>query len=118
MLRNQSFMWELKVLSKVSIFAWRFILGRLPTRQQAKIRGILVDDRECCCVFCFNVLEDSIHLFDSCPFTRRIWSKIGQWLGISDKMTNEELRSFFEHFDKIKAKDERLTVDLIWFAVL
>lgn len=33
-------------------------------------------------------------------------------------MTNEELWRFFEHFDKIKEKDDRLIVGVIWLAVL
>lgn len=50
-LRKPGFMWELKVPSKIRIFAWRFILGRLSTRDQLKKRGILVEDRDfCMCV--------------------------------------------------------------------
>ncbi|XP_058757865.1 uncharacterized protein LOC131631101 [Vicia villosa] len=84
-LNRLNFMWDLIVPSKIAFFAWRFILDRLPTWDHLKSRGILLDDSECYCVFCFQVLETSSHLFDDCVFSDRIWSKIGQWLGISEK---------------------------------
>ncbi|XP_058757877.1 uncharacterized protein LOC131631117 [Vicia villosa] len=117
-LRKLGLIWRLKVLSKVSIFAWRLILGRLLTRENLKNRGILVEDRDCCCVFCFKALESSNHLFESCPFTTRIWNKVGDWLGNSVKITIEELKNFGEHLEKIKALEEQLTVGVIWLAIV
>ncbi|XP_058784991.1 uncharacterized protein LOC131659888 [Vicia villosa] len=117
-LSKLGFMWKLKVPSKVSIFAWRYILGRLPTRDQLNNRRILVGDRDCCYAFYFNAMENSNHLFVSCPFTSRILIKVGDWLGNLVTLTNVELRSYVDHFDKIKAIDERLTVEVIWLAVL
>ncbi|XP_058775087.1 uncharacterized protein LOC131649341 [Vicia villosa] len=38
-IRRMRFMWELKVPSKVGSFAWRYILGRLLTKDQLKLRG-------------------------------------------------------------------------------
>ncbi|XP_058726222.1 uncharacterized protein LOC131597548 [Vicia villosa] len=64
------------------------------------------------------VLEDAFHLFDGCPTTRRIWSKVGEWIGSSVNLSNKELRNYLDHFTKIKAVDERLTVGIIWSAVL
>src|SRR4051812_1495595 len=99
-------MWKLKVPFNVSIFAWRFILGRLPTRDQLKNRGILVDDRDYCCVLCFNVMDSSNHLFELCPYTIIIWYKVGVWLGILGKLTIDELKNFGDNFDKFKALEE------------
>lgn len=59
------FMWKMKVPSKVSIYAWRFILGRLPARDQLKNRCILVEERDCCCVFlfhCYGELQSSLRV--------------------------------------------------------
>ncbi|XP_058741966.1 uncharacterized protein LOC131614391 [Vicia villosa] len=117
-LRRIKFVWKIRVPSKVGIFGWRFVLGRLPTREQLKIRGIIVDDIDCCCVFCFQEMETSSPHFDSCPFTRRIWNKVGQWIGDNVNLQNEDLRNFLDHFDKIKAVKERLTVGVIWIAVM
>ncbi|XP_058746506.1 uncharacterized protein LOC131619428 [Vicia villosa] len=117
-LNRLTFMWKLNVPSKVAIFAWRLILDRLPTRDHLKSKGILIDDNVCCCAFCPHVLETSSHLFDDCVISDRIWRKISQWIGISGKLTTAELKNFSNHFEKIKAKDERLTVGVIWLAVL
>lgn len=117
-LTKLGFMWKLKIPSKVSTFAWKYILSRLPTRDQLKKRGILVDDRDICYVFCFNAMENPNHLFVSCPYTSRIWNKVGTWMGNPVTLLNDELKNFGDHFDKIKALEERLIVGVIWLAVL
>ncbi|XP_058786284.1 uncharacterized protein LOC131660936 [Vicia villosa] len=111
-------MWDIKAPSKVKIFAWRLILDRLPTKDQLKKRGILDTDRDCCCVFCSQEEESSKHLFDSCPITRNIWSRVGGWLGNSCNLSIEELPSFFTVSEKIKGVEERLTLGVIWLAVV
>lgn len=45
-------------------------------RDILKARGILVDDLDTCCVFCFQSTENSSHLFDECLITSRIWTKV------------------------------------------
>lgn len=92
----------MKAPSKVNVFVWRLILERNPTRDQLKKRGILVEDRDYVCVFCFRASENSNHLFDLCPITSRIWEKIGEWIGELVSFTNVELRSFLFFFDKVK----------------
>lgn len=101
-LRRIIFMWKLKVPSKVGIFIWRYLLGRLRTREQLKNRGILVEESDCGCVFCFQVLEDAHHIFDSLLFTRRIWSKVGECIGTSVGLSNEELRNYSDHYEKLR----------------
>lgn len=58
-------------------------------------------------------MENSFHVFDGCPITRRIWNKVGQWLEDLVVLLNEELRNYVNHFDKVKAVKERLTVGVI-----
>ncbi|XP_058755197.1 uncharacterized protein LOC131628381 [Vicia villosa] len=117
-LKKLSFLWQLSVPSKVGIFGWRFVLGRLPTRDLLKARGIIGNDSECGCVFCSSVPENLSHLFDSCSVTRGIWTKVGQWLGDSVNLSLEELRNFLDHADKVKAKEDRLTVGIIRLSTL
>lgn len=76
-LRRISFMWKIIVPSKVGIFGWRYVLGRLPTRDQLKVRGAIVDDIDFCCVLCFHDLENTNHLFGCYPLTKIIWTKVG-----------------------------------------
>lgn len=63
-------------------------------------------------------MENFHHLFDSFSFIRRIWNKVGEWLGDSVNLSNDELRNYLDYFDKIKTVDERLTVGVIWTAVM
>lgn len=63
-------------------------------------------------------MENSFRLFDGFPMTRRIWIKVGQWLGDAVILSNENLRNYVNHFDKVKAGEERLTVGVFWIAVL
>ncbi|XP_058783901.1 uncharacterized protein LOC131658647 [Vicia villosa] len=113
-----NFMWDIKAPSKVKIFAWRLILDRLPTRDQLKKRRILDNDRDCCLVLCSGEEESSKHLFESCPITRKIWNRVGGWIGDSCKLSIEELSSFFTVAEKIKGVEERLTIGVIWLAVV
>ncbi|XP_058749960.1 uncharacterized protein LOC131622973 [Vicia villosa] len=111
-------LWNLKAPSKVKIFVWRLILDRNPTRHQLKKKRILITPSDCCCVFCSSAEEDSNHLFVGCPVLEKVWEKIGVWIGTSISLSNLELRNYLAFFDKIKVLDERLTVGIIWMAVV
>ncbi|XP_058740984.1 uncharacterized protein LOC131629575 [Vicia villosa] len=112
--KKLSFLWNLEAPSKVKVLSWRMVLGRNPTRNQIKRRGILRDDNDCCCVFCFRHEEDSNHLFVDCPILDKLWEKVGVWIGNSISLSNLELRNYLAFFDKIKVLDERLIVGGIW----
>ena len=45
-------LWKLKILAKVSIFAWRLIRDRLPTKTNLRRRQVLINDA--LCPFCRN----------------------------------------------------------------
>ncbi|XP_058731364.1 uncharacterized protein LOC131603122 [Vicia villosa] len=117
-LRRLDFMWKLKVPSKVSIFAWRFILDRLPTRDILQRRGILSGNNDSGCALCFSFLESSAHLFDQCFYSTKVWEKVGNWLGVLDRLNIEELKYFGDNFDKIRTGEERLMVGIVWMAVI
>lgn len=53
-LRKISFVWKLKVPSKVGIFGWRYVFGRLPTRELLKARRIIIEELDPCCFFLFS----------------------------------------------------------------
>ena len=57
-------LWKLRILAKTSIFAWRLIRDRLPTKSNLRRRHVEVNDLMC--PFCGNKEEDAAHLFFNC----------------------------------------------------
>ncbi|CAI8598427.1 unnamed protein product [Vicia faba] len=94
----------------------RLTFNRLPTRDQLVRRGIVIDDREKSCVFCFREEQSKAHLFGLCVVTRRIWSNGGIWLGRNLELSNEELASFILNCHKVKKKKIRTLLG--WFGWL
>lgn len=64
---------------------------------------------------CFYASEEEsiTHLF-----ARGIWDKIESWISSRDDIVREELRMFLVYSHLIKNLDDRLTVGLIWLAVV
>jgi hypothetical protein len=60
---------------KVSIFAWRLLRDRLPTRVNLAARGILTPEAHMCVSSCGGV-ESAQHLFLSCNFFGSLWSLV------------------------------------------
>jgi len=57
--------WHNQVPLKVSVFAWRLVLDRLPTKSNLVARGVLSSDMASCIAGC-GLFETSQHLFLSC----------------------------------------------------
>ena len=63
---NLELIWHKHVPLKVSIFAWRLLRDRLPTKEKLANRGIISLEARLCIAGCEHVEEIS-HLFLSCP---------------------------------------------------
>jgi hypothetical protein len=74
--------WHKQVPLKVSIFAWRLLRNRLPTKDNLCVRGVIPHDNQHCVFGCGDV-ETAQHLFRSCPFYVALWGQIRSWLGIA-----------------------------------
>ena len=57
-------LWKLKISPKTSVFAWRLIKDRLPTKLNLRRRQVEVSDT--LCPFCCNYEEGAVHLFFKC----------------------------------------------------
>ncbi|GAU21296.1 hypothetical protein TSUD_287060 [Trifolium subterraneum] len=57
--------WHKQVPLKVSIFAWRLLRDRLPTKSNLAIRGIIIPEAQSCVTGC-GEMETTQHLFISC----------------------------------------------------
>lgn len=79
---NNQFLWLQEVPLKVSIFAWRLFLNRVPTRDKLLQRRALTIDEQGCVANCGSN-EDKDHLFINCVFFGGLWPLIAGWLGFS-----------------------------------
>ncbi|CAJ2656345.1 unnamed protein product [Trifolium pratense] len=75
-------LWLNDVPSKVSIFGWRLLLSRLPTRMALARKSILVNPHELCCIFCFEEQEELSHVLFNCSFSQKLWKRIFKWMNV------------------------------------
>jgi hypothetical protein len=64
----EDLIWHRQVPAKVSIFAWRLLRDRLPTKSNLVTRGILSLDLHFC--------ETAHHLFLSCSTFGSLWGSV------------------------------------------
>ncbi|XP_058785013.1 uncharacterized protein LOC131659917 [Vicia villosa] len=116
-LKAMSRLWDSLVPSKILVFGWRCIKDRIATRDHLSIRGIITDDNNKVCMFCFGQTETMDHLMVRCPFIKMVWSRIFAWLGIervnSQNMVDHLLRFCDLLADKVRPKK----IILIWLAM-
>ncbi|XP_058734139.1 uncharacterized protein LOC131605852 [Vicia villosa] len=110
-------MWDLKLPPKIKVFAWRFFIDRLPTRDQLLKRGVaLVSCPNC--VLCGSSLESSSHLFFNCQEVKAVWNHVFFWLGIPEEINVEDLFCFEVIQDKVKCSKRRITINFVWVATI
>lgn len=62
--------WKLGVHPRVSLFIWKIVWGRLPTRQMLRERGM---DIQSTCPSCGTEEETMVHTLFLCPIARQAW---------------------------------------------
>ncbi|XP_058762860.1 uncharacterized protein LOC131636242 [Vicia villosa] len=110
-------MWDLKLPPKIKLFAWRFFIDRLPTKDQLLKRGVSNVSNPIC-DFCGNLLESSSHLFFLYQEVKEIWNHIFVWLGIPEKINIEEFVLFGDLQEKVKNIKRRTMINFVWFATI
>jgi hypothetical protein len=86
--------WLNDVPSKVAVFGWRLLQGRLPTKSALQYKGILLNPHDLPCAFCVLSPEDCTHLFFHCLFTKRVWEAVFRWIGKSLPVN----ATYWQHF--------------------
>jgi hypothetical protein len=81
-------LWSANVPSKVNIFGWRLLLGKLPTREALYSKGIITNQVDRSCVFCRNEVEDIDHVFFKCNVSATVWEYIFKWVGVNTPAFN------------------------------
>ncbi|CAJ2642357.1 unnamed protein product [Trifolium pratense] len=74
----ENLIWHPQVPLKVSIFAWRLLRDRLPTRSNLVNRGVLSSTADSC-VFGCGATESAHHLFLSCSIAGSLWDLVRAW---------------------------------------
>ncbi|XP_045810476.1 uncharacterized protein LOC123904919 [Trifolium pratense] len=110
--------WHRQVPLKVSIFAWRLLRDRLPTKANLVTRGILSEAAHHCVSGCGGV-ESAHHLFLSCSTFGALWSLVSSWIG-SSLVTAQTLSDHFVQFTGSAGglRAQRSFMQLIWLAVV
>ncbi|GAU19474.1 hypothetical protein TSUD_77180 [Trifolium subterraneum] len=79
---TEDLIWHKQIPLKVSIFAWRLLRNRLPTKDNLANRGIITAEAQSCVAGC-GALESAQHLFISCNTFGSLWTSVRSWLGVS-----------------------------------
>lgn len=109
-----SLIWHHQVPLKVSLFAWRLLRDRLPTKDNL-VRRRVIDSEASLCVSDCGMSETAQHLFLSCDAFSPLWSLVRQWLGIIGVDTNVLLDHFLQFVNLIGGgKTTRDFFQLIW----
>ncbi|GAU31969.1 hypothetical protein TSUD_359140 [Trifolium subterraneum] len=105
--------------SKVIIFSWQTLPGRLPTRENLVRRGVLPLDASAQCPCCDGEIESEDHLLVTCPLARAVWSLVHRWFVVISVVPST-LSSMCESFLKIcrKGKNGTKGVLLVWHSVI
>jgi len=87
--------WHKQVPFKVSIFAWRLIRDRLPTKTNLIARRVLSADRSLCVAGCGHP-ETAQHLFLLCDTFSVLWHMLRDWIGCWGVDANNISDHFFQ----------------------
>ncbi|MCI26684.1 heat-shock protein, partial [Trifolium medium] len=108
--------WHPQVPLKVSVFAWRLLRDRLPTKSNLVTRGILSSAAHHCVSGC-GTAESTHHLFIFCSTFGSIWDLVRSWIDIS----STGFTSIRDHFVQFTlsaggSRARRSFLQLIWLA--
>jgi len=79
--------WHKKVPLKVSIFVWRLLHDRLPTKSNLVNRGVISSEASLCVSGC-DIIESAQHLFLSCSNFASLWPLVRDWIGFMGMDSN------------------------------
>ncbi|GAU39392.1 hypothetical protein TSUD_295470 [Trifolium subterraneum] len=108
--------WNKVVPLKLSLFAWRLLNNRLPSKENLNRRGMHLEDSELCLGGC-GVAETIDHLVVGCDMSSSLWIKILNWLGIFGPLPNvvtDHVSQFCNIFPI--GKVSQIEFQVIWLA--
>jgi len=99
---------------KVSVFVWRLLRDRLPTKANLAIRWVISVEDSLCVAGCGHV-ETADHLFLSCSTFSPLWQHVREWIGyvgVDSNIIADHLVQF-THFSGV-GKAKCSFMQLVW----
>ncbi|PNX58114.1 heat shock protein [Trifolium pratense] len=110
--------WHPQVPLKVSIFTWRLLRDRLPSKVNLVTQGVLSSTAHSCVFGCGEV-ESAHHLFISCSTIGSLWDLVRSWIGISLVEFTTPRDHFVQFaFSAGGSRARRSFLQLIWLACI
>jgi hypothetical protein len=108
--------WQRQVPLKVSVFTWRLLRQRLPTRDNLLRRGIIYQDGTFCIGGC-GCAETAAHLILQCEVFGSVWHYVYRWVGISF-IAPATIGDHFQQFGQLAglSRSTHSFMTLIWHA--
>jgi len=88
-------LWKLKVPNKISVFAWRLLNDRLPTKANLQRQQIEINESNC--PFCRSMDKNVGHLFFHCSKIIPVWWESWSWVNIVGVSPMNPKQHFFQH---------------------
>ena len=88
-------LWKLRIPPKSSVFAWRLIRDRLPTKLNLRRRQVVVNDM--LCPFYSNNEDDATHLFFNCSKILFLWWESLSWINLVGAFSQNPRDHFLQH---------------------
>jgi len=104
--QNSELIWHKQVSLNVSIFPWRLLRDRLPTKENLAKRGIISVDSRMCCAGCEHA-EDLKHVFLICPYYGALWPLVRAWLrieGVESQVISDHFSQFIYYAGVLKSR--------------
>ncbi|KAK2361308.1 hypothetical protein QL285_086472 [Trifolium repens] len=112
----EDLVWHKQVPLKISIFAWRLLRDRLPTKSNLVARGIISPEDQFCVFGCGGV-ESAQHLFLSCSTFGSLWPLVRSWIGFSTVDAHTLPAHFVQFTYSVGGlRARRSFLQLIWLA--
>jgi len=98
----------------VSIFAWRLLRDRIPTKSNLLARGV-IDAQACLCAAGCGIVENARHLFLECSCFGSIWPLLRSWIGF-DGVDHNIISDHFTQFTYCTGvlKSRKSYLQLVW----
>jgi hypothetical protein len=103
-------LWKTKVPPRVAFFTWTAVLGKLPTIDNLRKRGMVLVNR---CCMCKAAAESDDHLFLHCPLAKDLWDTALSLFEVSWVMP-QQVRGLFDCWTRGLIRHQH---SLIWKAL-
>ena len=108
-------LWQLKIPLKATIFAWRLIKDRIPTKGNLRRRQVQLNDS--LCPFCSRQEEEASHLFFNCPRIPPLWWESLSWTKTVGVFSPIPRHHYMQHLLILKGKNLQFRWKCCWVAL-